>query len=91
VQDRLAYGADVRIGDGRPVWDGSVHAQRASLVGCSRPTASERHNRGGCSSFALVARRSKARYVLGLSATVRKDGRHPIIFMQCGRCVIAKR
>ncbi|MEC5292820.1 DEAD/DEAH box helicase family protein [Aurantimonas sp. C2-6-R+9] len=36
-------------------------------------------------SFELVARRAKARYVLGLSATVaRKDGRHPIIFMQCG-------
>jgi superfamily II DNA or RNA helicase len=36
-------------------------------------------------SFELVARRSKARYVLGLSATVtRKDGRHPIVFMQCG-------
>jgi len=32
-----------------------------------------------------VARRSKARYVLGLSATVaRRDGHHPIIFMQCG-------
>jgi len=36
-------------------------------------------------SFELVARRSKARYVIGLSATVaRKDGHHPIIFMQCG-------
>lgn len=36
-------------------------------------------------SFELVARRTKARYVLGLSATVtRKDGHHPIIFMQCG-------
>jgi superfamily II DNA or RNA helicase len=36
-------------------------------------------------SFELVARRSKARYVLGLSATVtRKDGHHPIIVMQCG-------
>ncbi|MDU8913939.1 TOTE conflict system archaeo-eukaryotic primase domain-containing protein [Aestuariicoccus sp. MJ-SS9] len=36
-------------------------------------------------SFELVARRSKARYVTGLSATVaRKDGHHPIIFMQCG-------
>jgi superfamily II DNA or RNA helicase len=36
-------------------------------------------------SFELVARRSRARYVLGLSATVaRKDGKHPIIFMQCG-------
>lgn len=36
-------------------------------------------------SFELVARRAKARYVLGLSATIaRKDGHHPIIFMQCG-------
>lgn len=36
-------------------------------------------------SFEQVARQSKARYVTGLSATVsRKDGHHPIIFMQCG-------
>lgn len=36
-------------------------------------------------SFELVARRAKTRFVLGLSATVtRKDGHHPIIFMQCG-------
>ena len=36
-------------------------------------------------SFELVARRLKARFILGLSATVtRKDGRHPIIAMQCG-------
>ncbi len=36
-------------------------------------------------SFESVARRCRARYVLGLSATVtRKDGHHPIIFMQCG-------
>ena len=36
-------------------------------------------------SFELVARHAKARYVLGLSATVtRKDGHHPIIAMQCG-------
>ena len=36
-------------------------------------------------SFEAVARRCKARYVLGLSATVtRKDGHHPIVFMQCG-------
>ncbi|YCM43128.1 DEAD/DEAH box helicase family protein [Verrucomicrobiaceae bacterium 227] len=36
-------------------------------------------------SFELVARKAKARYVLGLSATVtRKDGHHPLIFMQCG-------
>jgi superfamily II DNA or RNA helicase/very-short-patch-repair endonuclease len=36
-------------------------------------------------SFELVARRAKARYVTGLSAsTMRKDGHQPIIFMQCG-------
>ena len=36
-------------------------------------------------SFEQVARRAKARFVMGLSATVaRKDGHHPIIFMQCG-------
>jgi superfamily II DNA or RNA helicase/very-short-patch-repair endonuclease len=36
-------------------------------------------------SFEQVARRAKAKYVLGLSATVtRKDGHHPIILMQCG-------
>ena len=36
-------------------------------------------------SFELVARQAKAKFVTGLSATVmRKDGHHPIIFMQCG-------
>lgn len=36
-------------------------------------------------SFEQVVRRAKARFVLGLSATVtRKDGHQPIIFMQCG-------
>lgn len=36
-------------------------------------------------SFELVARRSKAKFVVGLSATVaRRDGHQPIIFMQCG-------
>ncbi len=36
-------------------------------------------------SFEMVARRAKARFVTGLSATVaRKDGHHPIVFMQCG-------
>lgn len=35
--------------------------------------------------FEAVVRQARARYVLGLSATpVRKDGHHPIIFMQCG-------
>ena len=36
-------------------------------------------------SFEQVARRAKPRFVAGLSATItRKDGHHPIIFMQCG-------
>jgi len=36
-------------------------------------------------SFEIAARQSKAKYVTGLSATVvRKDGHHPIIFMNCG-------
>ena len=36
-------------------------------------------------SFEQVARKAKARFVTGLSATVsRKDGHHPVIFMQCG-------
>lgn len=36
-------------------------------------------------SFEFVARRAKAKFFTGLSATVaRKDGHHPIIFMQCG-------
>ncbi len=36
-------------------------------------------------SFEQVARAAKARFVVGLSATIaRKDGHHPIIFMQCG-------
>ena len=35
--------------------------------------------------FEQVARRAKAKFVIGLSATVtRKDGHHPIVFMQCG-------
>ncbi len=36
-------------------------------------------------SFEQVARQTKAKFVAGLSATVvRKDGHHPILFMQCG-------
>ncbi|MBI9046270.1 MAG: DEAD/DEAH box helicase [Anaerolineaceae bacterium] len=36
-------------------------------------------------SFEQVIRQAKAKYVAGLSATVtRRDGHHPIIFMQCG-------
>ncbi|MBK5257440.1 MAG: DUF559 domain-containing protein [Vicinamibacteria bacterium] len=36
-------------------------------------------------SFEQVARQARARFVAGLSATIaRKDGHHPIVFMQCG-------
>jgi superfamily II DNA or RNA helicase len=36
-------------------------------------------------SFEIVARQSNAKFITGLSATViRKDGHHPIIFMNCG-------
>ncbi|MEM5367334.1 DEAD/DEAH box helicase family protein [Paraburkholderia azotifigens] len=36
-------------------------------------------------SFEALLKRVKARYVLGLTATpIRRDGQHPIIFMQCG-------
>jgi superfamily II DNA or RNA helicase/very-short-patch-repair endonuclease len=36
-------------------------------------------------SFELVVRQVKAKFVTGLSATIaRKDGHHPIVFMQCG-------
>jgi len=38
-----------------------------------------------CPKLRQGARRAKAKFVTGLSATVtRKDGHHPIIFMQCG-------
>ncbi len=39
----------------------------------------------GATSFDAILKRSKARFVLGLTATpVRRDGQEPIIFMQCG-------
>ncbi len=36
-------------------------------------------------SFEQILKSTKAKYVLGLTATpIRRDGHHPIIFMQCG-------
>lgn len=36
-------------------------------------------------SFDAILKRARAKYVLGLTATpIRRDGRQPIIFMQCG-------
>ncbi len=55
-----------------------------AIAGYGHLVADECHHLSAA-SFELVARRSKARYVLGLSATVtRRDGHHPIILMQCG-------
>ena len=39
----------------------------------------------GAISFDAILKRTKAKYVLGLTATpTRRDGQQPIIFMQCG-------
>jgi len=54
------------------------------VAGYGQVIADECHHLAA-SSFESVISRSKAKYVLGLSATVaRQDGHHPIIFMQCG-------
>lgn len=39
----------------------------------------------GAASFEAILKRTKARFVLGLTATpIRRDGQQPIIFMRCG-------
>jgi len=39
----------------------------------------------GAATFDAILKRTKAKYVLGLTATpIRRDGLQPIIFMQCG-------
>lgn len=39
----------------------------------------------GAVSFDAILKRTKAKFVLGLTATpIRRDGQQPIIFMQCG-------
>lgn len=39
----------------------------------------------GAVSFDAILKRTRAKYVLGLTATpIRRDGQQPIIFMQCG-------
>ena len=36
-------------------------------------------------SFETILKQARARYIMGLTATpIRRDGHHPIIFMQCG-------
>jgi superfamily II DNA or RNA helicase len=61
------------------------HGEVSDLVGNYGHLIVDECHHLSAASFELVARRTKARFVLGLSATVtRKDGHHPIIFMQCG-------
>lgn len=39
----------------------------------------------GAATFEAILKRVKAKFVLGLTATpIRRDGQHPIVFMQCG-------
>ncbi len=39
----------------------------------------------GAASFDAILKRTKAKFVIGLTATpIRRDGQQPIIFMQCG-------
>jgi superfamily II DNA or RNA helicase len=84
-----------RLGDGRKTLTGTLDvALVQSLV--HQGTVDDRIANYGhlvvdechhlsAQSFELVVRRAKARFVTGLSATLtRKDGHHPIIFMQCG-------
>ena len=84
-----------RLGDGRKTLTGTLDvALIQSLV--HQGTVDDRIANYGhlvvdechhlsAQSFELVVRRAKAKFVTGLSATLtRKDGHHPIIFMQCG-------
>ena len=84
-----------RLGGGRKTLTGQyrcgAHAKpgaegcRARLRGIYGHLVVDECHHLPASSFELVARRAKARYVTGLSASItRKDGHHPIIFMQCG-------
>jgi superfamily II DNA or RNA helicase len=61
------------------------HGEVSDIVGDYGHLIVDECHHLSAASFELVAKRAKARFVLGLSATVaRKDGHHPIIFMQCG-------
>jgi superfamily II DNA or RNA helicase len=57
------------------------HGEVSDLVANYGHLAIDECHHLSAASFELVARRSKAHFVLGLSA---KDGHHPIIFMRCG-------
>ena len=84
-----------RIGGGRRNADGQAgrggdpesgaEGSRQRLVGDYGHIIVDECHHLSAQSFELVGAAAKAKYVMGLSATVtRKDGHHPIIFMQCG-------
>lgn len=54
------------------------------VEGYGQVTVDECHHVGAV-SFDAILKRTKAKFVLGLTATpIRRDGQQPIIFMQCG-------
>lgn len=63
----------------------SRHGEVNPLVeGYGQVIVDECHHVGAV-SFDAILKRTKAKYVLGLTATpIRRDGQQPIIFMQCG-------
>ncbi|MDF1500079.1 MAG: DEAD/DEAH box helicase family protein [Anaerolineales bacterium] len=63
----------------------SKHGEVDDLVGEYGYLVADECHHISARSFEIVARQSKVKFVTGLSATVtRRDGHHPIIFMQCG-------
>lgn len=91
----LSVGAIGRIGGGRKKPTGLLDVgviqslvqkgRVADLVGDYGHVVVDECHHLSAQSFEQVARRVKAKFITGLSATVtRKDGHHPIISMQCG-------
>ena len=63
----------------------SRHGEVSALVESYGQVIVDECHHVGAVSFDAILRRTKARYVLGLTATpIRRDGQQPIIFMQCG-------
>ena len=84
-----------RIGGGRRTWTGRLDVALMQSVGrkdavddriatYGQVIVDECHHLSAV-SFEAILKRVHARYVLGLTATpIRRDGRQPILFMQCG-------
>ena len=63
----------------------SSHAEASDIVEKYGQVIADECHHLSAFSFEAILKRTRARYVLGLTATpVRRDGRQPIIFMQCG-------